>query len=58
VRRDDAKVSVHMDPVLVLASQHERTHRDVRGISPLDVLGGQIEVRVPSKEHTQKTSVF
>jgi len=39
--REDAKVSVHMDPTLiivVLAPHHKRTHRDCWEISPLDIL--------------------
>lgn len=41
-----------MDPTLiivVLTSHHKRTHRDVWEISPLDILRGQIKVRVPAQ---------
>jgi len=43
--REDTKECVNMDPtliVVILASHDKRTHRDVRGISPLDILRGQI----------------
>jgi hypothetical protein len=43
--REDTKERVNMDPaltVVVLASHDKRTHRDVWGISPLDILRGQI----------------
>ena len=50
--REDAKASVHMNPTLinvVLAPHHKRTHRDVWEISPLDIIRGQIKVRVPAQ---------
>ena len=57
--REHAKESFHMNPTLiivVLTSHHKRTHRDVWGISLLDILRGQIKVRVPAQKLTSGKS--
>jgi len=43
--RGETKERIHMDStltIIVLASHDKRTHRDIWGISSLDILGGQI----------------